>query len=467
MNEYLLKLYDWISSQDTTFQDRRSKEEFISKMENDADYNQQMYTWISGVDATFTDRYTSDEFQTKTGLKKKEEPVDSTSPEGGTGSTSQPQEDLGSSEFGQDYRDRVAGIQRYFDKYGDMSAEDVDGDINIQAAIADGVISEQELIDAGYMQPEQVSTLSATTESRAEAAKRKISSLRRKTDQELDIYIDQERLDKPYAFEQSASEDTFVDDLYDSSMLTMMNINVRDFDGFLEERGFKKDFLDKQERGLFKDTYGAGGDPKLSFEIEKMRMLNLYVSEQLNRDIKWQKIQDQKRTGVNPDFVRKDFRPSEKNINTQILSEYVDKEMPYISKVLKERDAQNRAAYKKYINGDMGVGNFLSSIAREGWRGFSDRVGEFSASGYDFVGMDNTADALRLANMVDKVSRPDDLTYGYASGKTVEHNGREYLVDDNNQVYDTRSKIVVTQFLNPMEYKYIVDRHQQILVLRC
>ena len=73
MNEYLSKLYDWISSQDTTFQGRRSREDFISKMQNDADYNQQMYTWISGVDATFTNRYTTDAFQTKTGLKKKDE----------------------------------------------------------------------------------------------------------------------------------------------------------------------------------------------------------------------------------------------------------------------------------------------------------------------------------------------------------------------------------------------------------
>lgn len=71
MNEYLSELYDWISSQDTTFQGRRSREEFISKMQDDADYNQQMYTWISGVDATFKNRYTTDAFQTKTGLKKK------------------------------------------------------------------------------------------------------------------------------------------------------------------------------------------------------------------------------------------------------------------------------------------------------------------------------------------------------------------------------------------------------------
>lgn len=72
MNEYLSELYDWISSQDTTFQGRRSREEFISKMQDDANYNQQMYTWISGVDATFKDRYTTDAFQTKTGLKKKD-----------------------------------------------------------------------------------------------------------------------------------------------------------------------------------------------------------------------------------------------------------------------------------------------------------------------------------------------------------------------------------------------------------
>lgn len=73
MNEYLSELYDWISSQDTTFQGRRSREEFISKMQDDADYNQQMYTWISGVDATFKNKYTTDAFQTKTGLKKKDE----------------------------------------------------------------------------------------------------------------------------------------------------------------------------------------------------------------------------------------------------------------------------------------------------------------------------------------------------------------------------------------------------------
>lgn len=71
MNEYLSELYDWISSQDNTFQSRRSKEEFISKMQDDAEYNQQMYTWISSVDDTFTNRYTTDAFQTKTGLKKK------------------------------------------------------------------------------------------------------------------------------------------------------------------------------------------------------------------------------------------------------------------------------------------------------------------------------------------------------------------------------------------------------------
>ncbi len=71
MNEYLSELYDWISSQDNTFQGRRSREEFISKMQNDSEYNQQIYSWISGVDATFKNRYTTDAFQSKTGLKKK------------------------------------------------------------------------------------------------------------------------------------------------------------------------------------------------------------------------------------------------------------------------------------------------------------------------------------------------------------------------------------------------------------
>jgi hypothetical protein len=462
MNEYLSKLYDWISSQDPTFQARRPKEEFISKMENDADYNQQMYTWISGADATFTDRYTPNAFQEKTGLKKKDDPVDSTSQEVDTDSISQPQQDLGSSESFQAGTDeQISGIKAYFDRR-DLDADEVNRDPNIQAAIKAGIITEQDLVAAGYKQPKQVDVLSQPNQQRVQYAKNKISALRIKTQEEMDLAIQQRRLDTPYAYEGSASEDTFVDDLYGSSMLALMNINPKDFDGFLEERGFKKDFLDKKERGLFERTYGSGGDPELSYEVEKMRMLNLYVSNQLDRDIEFQKIRAQKETGIDPDFEGKQYRPSEGNVNLNMLTQYVESEMPLVTKKLKERDAKNRETYVKHINGEMGVGNFVANIATEGWRGFSDRVNELSASAYGSVGMSNVSDAIRLATDVDKLTRTDNLSYGYASGKTTEYNGKKYLVDGNNQVYDIDSKIRVTQFLDEGTYKEIVSKAKSL-----
>ncbi len=192
--------------------------------------------------------------------------------------------------------------------------------------------------------------LSVPNQQRVQYAKNKISALRVKTQEEIDFAIQQKRLDTPYAYQNSASEDTFVNDLYDSSLLASMNVNPKDFDGFLEERGFKKDFLDKQERGLFQRTYGTGGDPELAFEAEKMRMLNLYVSDQLERDVAKQKLQSQKETGVNPDFEGKQFIPSQNNVDLNKLTEYVKDEMPLITKKLKECDVKNKEIYKKQVN---------------------------------------------------------------------------------------------------------------------
>jgi hypothetical protein len=409
------------------------------------------------------------DFSSLVGVKKKDEPVVSTSPEGGTDFTTQEQKDLGSlgsSQVGSE--EQIAGIQAYFERR-DLDADEVNRDPNIQAAIKSGVISEQDLIDAGYKQPEQVDVLSQPNEQRVQYAKNKISALRIKTQEEMDFATQQRRLDTPYAYEGSASEDTFVDDLYDSSLLASMKINPKDFDGFLEERGFKKDFIDKQERGLFQRTYGTGGDAALAFEAEKMRMLNLYVSDQLERDINWQKIQAQKETGINPDFEGKRFMPSQNNVDLNKLTEYVENEMPLITQKLKERDVKNRETYIKHINGEMGVGNFISNLGSEGWKGFSDRVNELSASFYGFVGdktgldyFSNISDATRLAVDTDKLLRTDNLSYGYASGKTTEYDGRKYLVDENNQVYDLESKIRVTQFLDEGTYKEIVSKAKSL-----
>ena len=74
MNEYLNELYNWIQSEDNTFKQRYTFEDFQNNMQEGA-YAQTMYDWISGVDSTFTERYTIDEFNSK--VKKKLTPTES------------------------------------------------------------------------------------------------------------------------------------------------------------------------------------------------------------------------------------------------------------------------------------------------------------------------------------------------------------------------------------------------------
>jgi len=70
MNEYLLNLYNWISSKDSNFASRATPEKFVEKMENDASYNASIHKWISSKDGMFSQKSPLNVFQEKT-LKKK------------------------------------------------------------------------------------------------------------------------------------------------------------------------------------------------------------------------------------------------------------------------------------------------------------------------------------------------------------------------------------------------------------
>ena len=67
--DYLEQLYTWIGSEDNTFTQRYTLEDFKNNMQKE-DYVSSMYTWISSRDETFPDRYTLDFFTEK--VKKKD-----------------------------------------------------------------------------------------------------------------------------------------------------------------------------------------------------------------------------------------------------------------------------------------------------------------------------------------------------------------------------------------------------------
>ena len=78
---YSQELYDWIVSQDDTFEEREPFEQWQKKVSEDAKYQDDLYKWISSVDNTFEEREPFEQWSQK--VKNKDEPA-STSQEEGT-----------------------------------------------------------------------------------------------------------------------------------------------------------------------------------------------------------------------------------------------------------------------------------------------------------------------------------------------------------------------------------------------
>ena len=92
---YSQELYDWIVSQDDTFEEREPFEQWQNKVSEDANYQDDLYKWISSVDNTFEEREPFAQWSQK--VKKKDESV-SISPEEGMDGGTQVVEEPGSLE---------------------------------------------------------------------------------------------------------------------------------------------------------------------------------------------------------------------------------------------------------------------------------------------------------------------------------------------------------------------------------
>jgi len=90
-----------------------------------------------------------------------------------------------------------------------------------------------------------------------------------------------------YSSKNQGQEDDFLDTNYNKKELEGLGINTQDFEGFLNKKGYKNDFLKKQEEGLFdgqgRDTW-SGYDIGLSKELAKKKLLNMYMEDMQRRD---------------------------------------------------------------------------------------------------------------------------------------------------------------------------------------
>ena len=372
-----------------------------------------------------------------------------------------------------------SGLQNQFGKYNEedllqttqfgqttesiSSSQPIFDDANVQSALDQNLITQDDLIIAGYMEgPEAISVLSMFNEDDKKRARKKISMFQSKSDSEIESYIDLQKLNQPFIYEDkyvAEGEVPFVDEMYDNNSLTSRNINTLDFGGFLQSKGYDKDLKRFLELDMDKRNYGNYYKPELALEAKKLQYLNLYVNDQLQRDIKQQQLMYEKQTGIDPKTINKKFNISNENVLLQDYENLIKQEFPLISTKLEEQDEKNQIEYQKLLKdgGNISAGKFLLNLAGEGWNGLSEAIEGFSASTYGFLPGDffeGVSESIRTELALEEmgVTNTKYNTFGrYVSAIGYEYRDPEtdilYVVDSNNQIIDTTNKLNATPFL--------------------
>jgi hypothetical protein len=429
MDKYTVELYDWIATQDATFTKDVSFADFDKKISTDDNYAKSMYNWISSIDNTFSSDVSEQDFIGKVKKKEDSQPV---SVEESMVSTAEPQKEPVSSE-----------------SLFQPSVEELKADPNIQLAMQKGLILESDFED--YLKDLQ---FQGAPEMRGGGivdkgrdpffAKKLIETYKTRTKDDIRKEVEDLELDNKSPYRKSASGDDFVENVYSTLELARLGIDYKDFDGFLEENGYKEEFLKNEELGVHKN--------ELTRDMNKSKYLNLYVNDITERSVAGQQLKRQYETGLHPDLMDEKFSP-QTGIDYQGLSGYRAKNMPALEEALIERQRNLQDKYKEALEqGDlniMGETNF--------WRKAVDRPLGLLTLGLDVVGADGSAEKMRAAKER-REFMDTPLHYATVSGKKVDIGDEKYIVSDDGQVYDVRRKINITSVAEQKLLKEITEK---------
>lgn len=270
-------------------------------------------------------------------------------------------------------------------------------------------------------------------------------------------------LEHPYLYYSSKKQDPnddFIDQNYSRSELEELGVNAEDFDGFLNKNGYKQDYLDKQQRGLYSgegSNFATGYNYKLADELAKKRMLNMYMDNMQRRDYTKQDLNEEIEVVSGNKKEKEILNRSLFDQNKTIA--YVEKNYPNVTQKLKERDIENARLYEESKKGgsDFWSWDTPGKIGRAGWNGIVDRIDQISPVVYEKLGMTDIAEGIRLNAEQTQLSRPEERGYAYASGKLVKYDGTDYIVDSRGQVYDKDAKIRVTDLLSKGTYEKMLN----------
>ena len=286
-----------------------------------------------------------------------------------------------------------------------------------------------------------------------------------KSSKETQQEIDEGDLNNPYKYEGKTNiitpdqvEGSSVNSMYNTdSLLEIEGMNILDLDGYLNEKEYKNQYLEFVEKGIVSSdqedyNYTTGYSPALASERIRLEYLTNYVNNQVERNVKSQILNYQlENDGKLPylDGVELDFTSG---INEQQLTAYIQEQFPLMTSKLKEQDVKNQELYQAMKNGESRGG---TQAIKQGWRSVEDRINNFSSATYDYFGADDVANQVRMAQAETELDRGDFLRYTFASGKEADVDGTVYLIDDENEIYDTELNLRVTNVITEQEAKKI------------
>ena len=271
-------------------------------------------------------------------------------------------------------------------------------------------------------------------------------------------------------------ESTFVEDNFGIDNLRTLQIDVKDFDGFIKEKGLYQDYIKKIETGFY--SADPSDDPlnfdsavqlenqnKLDVARERAlrKMLNLYVQDKNKRS--------REKQALNYIFLNEDnLDDAELEKNAKIIENgnqniidpgkfgaYYDLQFPVSTAKDKQYQAarmdevqnlESQGKVKAVAKGGLGfVKNFVS--------GFQNEVAGTVATISDALGFENAADEIRIQLEEDQLADAS-MSYARVEGKKIDLNGIEYIKnEDDGQIYNTTVGYNIGYTTSPLEYQYI------------
>ncbi len=300
-------------------------------------------------------------------------------------------------------------------------------------------------------------------------------SLEDKTKAKL-LYKD---LDVEFPYYYFGDDDSsFVQNNYGAEELKALNVDIKDFDGFLKERGLSDDFAKKQDSGFYKSEVSdnpfnldssvqSENQNKLDIAKERQlrKMLNLYVQDRNKRS---REKQAAEYIFLNPENLEEQelIKAAKKIENGQqgvldpsSFSNYYEYQFPtstakdreYLAAKIDEvsrLESQGKVKAGLMSIVDLGS-NFIS--------GFQNEVAGTVATISDALGFDNAADKIRVQEEEEMLADPS-MSYARVEGKKATIDDVEYIKnEDDGQIYNTTVGYNIGYTTSPIEYKRISD----------